>query len=126
MRKTAILPLAVLVGMLAAGCASNTRYFKGFTPEGFPVRAKYSQDGRWGTIRVGPFREITIEGEDYPTDCDRKINSMIISYPPGYPMKNKGVMHRDESHIPEEHPLSKYAIDEPLQRLFDKLRMRSR
>lgn len=86
MKKTAL--LVVLAGALVAGCANNTRQFKGFTPEGFPVRARYSQDGRWGNIEVGPFREITIEGEDYLTDWDGRIDSTTITYPLGYPIKN--------------------------------------
>ena len=107
--------------MILAGCAI-TKNYNGITLEGFPVKAKFSQDCSSGKIQIGPFRGIKIIAEDN-RNKDGIIDDIIISAPEDYPVRITS-KKAYESDLPEEHSLSKYANRNTLQILYNELKQK--
>lgn len=117
MGKT-LLATLLIGAMSIQGCAT-TRY-RGITLEGFPLEARFGNNCTKGKIQIGPFRGITILGED-SSDDNGNLNSITITVPRDYPVRTTSKKSY-ESDLPEEHPLSKYANWDVLQKLYDEIR----
>ena len=112
--------ILTLLALSVLGCATIQDY-RGTTLEGFPLTAEFSNNCNSGRIQIGPFRGITIVGED-DNDEDGILDSIVISHPEGYPVRTTS-KKAYESDIPEEHPLSKYANRDVLQKLYDEMKL---